>query len=120
MYDVNIGKTEWGTTAYLARDLNTPEKRCHISQNSVSYWIHGAYLGIDLRVAKDTKEAEKIKQLLSAQEADEKIHEYLEALVIEHAGSKLLKARIEDALDDAFNRGRRHQAGEVRRALMLA
>lgn len=114
--DVVIGGGEQGNSAVLVRSLSNG---CYISQNRVSYWISGCFLGLGMTIFKNTEEGVYLSGLLSAPAENDEIEEYLNGLVVRHASVEQLRAAIESAVELAFENGRNHQAGLMRDALRL-
>jgi hypothetical protein len=118
--EITIGTGPWGNMAILVRDLDTPAKRSHISQNDVSYWISGAsYLNVGMRIAKNTKEGAELTALIKDKASDETISDFLDAIVVKNIAPEVLKGKFDEAVKNAFNSGCEHQAALMRHALLL-
>jgi hypothetical protein len=120
--DIIIGKGCKGNSAIKVRDMiNTP---LHISENSVSYWISDAYLDTGLTIFKDTKEGLKLTEMLldktiDEEKRDRRISVWMDALVIKRIKPAVLKRKIQNAIEHAFDEGRKSQAALIRQSLML-
>lgn len=115
--DIQIGDTSRKqNSSWNILDLQN-EHRGHISENSTSYWISGAYLDVGMVIMKDTKEGLQLQKMLKANAKTPKINDWLARLVFRKLPADRLMAKIEAEKEAKFESGRKHQAALIREAL---
>ena len=111
--DAKIGKGNYGNMAVKVFAV----EKGNVSENQVSYWITHCVCDMGMIVMKDTREGQKITIMIANGITDERLQEYLDKILLKRVSPAQLKAKIEIALDDAYEKGKEMKADEIRTAL---
>jgi hypothetical protein len=111
--DVIIGKGERGTGAYVIfpRFINVS-----ISENNVSFWISDCICDTSMTVMKDTKEGEKIANLVAKRDEIE-LQNYLDSLILKNIKPELMKIKIQNCIEESYRKGRDSMLNDFRKLL---
>jgi len=105
-----IGKGEKLTEAMLVVSLGLDHS---ISENSNSYWIGDAYLGVCLTIFKDTKEGIKLAKMIEEKKSIKQIYRWLDSVVLKHLPISKLKERIEAEKNRMFREGEKARGNDI-------
>lgn len=114
--DIIIGKGEKGNSAIKVFKI---EGLKIISENSVSYWIHGAFLDTGLTIMKDTPEGGRLTKMIELKKSAKEIVEYIDSLVIKRLSPERFKHLVTKSNKEWFQKGREAKAHEIKKALYL-
>lgn len=109
--DIVIGTGHAGTswTAY--------EMWGDISRNSVSHLVHLKFLDLTVTVFNNTPTGVELKAKVKAGVPEAEILEWMTEVIFPRVDPKLLRKKIDEAIEEAFERGRNAKAMEVRKVL---
>jgi len=113
--DVIVGTGQYGCSAI--RVFKIPGKH-FISENSVSFWVHDVYLGLNLVLFKDIEEGKQLSKMIEDEKTLDDIMSFLVDVVLCHVTPDVLKQVIEWALKDQYNQGFRDKAAQIRAVLL--
>lgn len=111
-----IGEGNYGNSAVHIFNIEGDHR---ISQNEVSYWIHGLYLGGELRIFKNTEEGRLLTQKIKEKQHADQILPWLNELLLQHIDKAVLKSLIDSAVAQSYQQGYKDRAQEIRQALGL-
>jgi hypothetical protein len=83
----------------------------------VSFWISGAYLGLDMTVYRDTDDGRRLDEMITAKSSEADIRVFVEDVLLSHVHPVKLKMAVSRALDAAHETGKRAARTQMRRAL---
>jgi hypothetical protein len=121
--DIIIGKGEKLCTAYKCWVHKNPEW-CNVSENRSAYWITMPqfFNRKGMTIYKDTKEGEKIKQLL-ADKQDKKLNDFLFKTFFRKIKPEVLPEMLVDLIQaahlDGIREGKKMKQLELQRVLGL-
>ena len=113
--DVIVGIGNYGYSAISV--FKIPGKH-NISENSVSFWVHDVYLGLNLVLFKNTEEGKQLSKMIEDEKTLDDIMSFLVDVVLCHVTPDVLKKVIERALKDKYNQGFRDKAAQIRAVLL--
>lgn len=113
-WDVIVGTGNYGCSA--CKVFKVPGSH-NISENSVSFWIHDVYLGLDLVIFKNTNEGYLLDKMIKDNESLEIIMSFLEDVILRYVPSKILKSAVRTALENAYKDGKHDKAKQIVSAL---
>lgn len=90
-----------------------------ISQNSHSYLIHEAYLGIELLIAKSCSHGGILANKLKDGTPPSEIAELMEIWTLLNTGAENMRKAITAAINESYDKGHADKASEFRRLLDL-
>jgi len=111
--DVKIGEGNHGNSAIRVFTVT----KGNISENHVSYWISDCMCYMGMVIMKNTVHGQKITKMISDGIVDERLQDYLDTILLKNVSPAQLKVRIQQALDDAYDKGKEMKADEIRRVL---
>jgi hypothetical protein len=112
--DVIIGNGDKGNSAYKVFAVSGNHS---ISENSVSYWISNAFLGMGMTIFKDTVEGRKLTRMIETKKSLNSINKWLARLCFSHAKYETILKRIEEVREESYRKGREDKSNEIKRAL---
>ena len=112
-YDVKIGEGNYGNSAVKVFEVH----KDNISENSVSYWITRCICDMGMVVMKDTYEGRKIADMIANGYADDRLQNYLDEILLKQVSPANLKLKIQQVIDEAYDKGREAKAEEIRSVL---
>ncbi len=113
--DVIVGTGRYGCSAIKV--FKIPGKH-NISENSVSFWVHDVYLGLNLVLFKDTEEGKQLSKMIEDEKTLDDIMSFLVDVVLCHVTPDMLKKVIAWALKDQYNQGFKDKATQIRAVLL--
>lgn len=112
--EVVIGKGKSGNSAITVFAIPGDHS---VSESSAFYWATTERLRIGATIFKNSEEGSIITKMIHEKYPPEKIHDYIEQIVIQHAGWKVLSRAIEAYANYQFQQGRDSKRDEIRSAL---
>lgn len=109
-----IGSGEKLSGAMLVTSLGLDH---HISENSNSYWIGDAYLGVFMTIYKDTKEGKKLAEMIKEKKSLKQINAWLDTVVLKYLPIAKLKERIEAEKTRMFKEGEEKRGRDIGRLI---
>lgn len=113
--DVIVGTGRYGCLAITV--FKIPGKH-NISENSVSFWVHDVYLGLNLVLFKNTEEGKQLSKMIENEKTLDDIMSFLVDVVLCHVTPDMLKRVIAWALKDQYNQGFKDKAAQIRAILL--
>ncbi len=114
--DIIIGEGNKGNSAITVFDI--PGKHS-ISENSVSYWISDAFMGIGMTIFKDTAEGMRLQKMIEDKRKPQAILDWIAALAMKNADIKMIKQKLRERDLEQFKMGQESKAKEMRKVLGL-
>jgi len=113
--DVIIGSGNKGNSATV---ISGETGGISISHNLVSYWVSNVYLEMGMTIFKDTEEGQELAYMIQANKPIDSIKDYLRRLLLLlHVDQQRLTNAVSFEIEQAFERGRAHNAAEIRNVL---
>lgn len=112
--DVVVGT---GPRGVSAMKVDGPAGEVGVSANKVSFWISGAYLGLDMTVYRDTDDGRRLDEMITAKSSEADIRVFVEDVLLSHVHPVKLKMAVSRALDAVYEKGKRAAQTQMRRAL---
>jgi|JI10StandDraft_1071094.scaffolds.fasta_scaffold106940_3 hypothetical protein len=113
-HEVTIGQGDEGTTTIHVFDLPGTH---NISQNSRCYRISDLIFGCDMTIFKNTPEGKLLTSMIERNVELYDVEKWLNATLLKNIDTDVLMRGIEEAKQEAFKRGRKDKAAEIRAAL---
>ena len=114
--DIIIGS---GPHGICAEHVFAIEGEHNISQDGVSFWISDCFLGVGMKIFKDTVEGKRIQQMINEKVSPTRINEWLDKIVLKHLSPAEVRKRILKEKKKSFEEGQRAKAAEVAEVLYL-
>lgn len=111
--DAKIGKGEYGCSAVKIFSIS----KGNVSENRVSYWITDCICEMGMVVMKDTREGQKITDMIANGIVDDRLQDYFDKILLKRVSPANLKLKIQQTIDDAYDKGKEMKADEIRSAL---
>jgi len=114
--DITIGNGPHGCVAERVFRIKGEH---NISEDGVSFWICDCFLGVGMKIFKDTEEGKKLQQMIEDKASLTKINAWLDVIVMKHLSPAEARKKVKEAMNKSFEQGRRDKADEVARVLNL-
>jgi CTP:phosphocholine cytidylyltransferase-like protein len=112
--DVIIGKGDKGCSSTLCFDIKGEHS---ISHNGISFWISDCIMGTGCTIFKDTKEGQKLIQMIKEKVDLKNIKNYIDSLILKNISVSTLKIKIKDTQDEYFRKGEESKQDEIKSVL---
>jgi hypothetical protein len=113
--DVKYGQGFHGNSARCVENHCLSQS---MSENAVSYWVHGCILGLEMIVMKDTEEGKTIGELLKEGKT-KLLGNYLDTLALKGTPHRKLMRRVREYGDDCRRQGQQEAQKAMTDALGL-
>lgn len=109
-----------GPEAVTSINMHLADVKVSISQNSFSYWISSCFLGVSMKIYKNTEEGKKLTQIMKERHlvaSRKTIDNFLDQIVLKHLKKSQLLGYIKRSNEEHFKNGRESAQEEMRQAL---
>lgn len=114
--DIKIGTGDTGVTTIKTFAIPGDHG---ISDNRVCFRCSDIFYDIGLTIMKDTREGKKLQGMIDKNQSYDKIKKYLTKLILKKASVDLICTKIDEAIKDSFEDGKRSKAKEIKNVLEL-
>lgn len=114
--DATIGKYD-GPQICSAIRIFDIEGMNNVSHNHVSFWITDVYLDMGMRIYKDTPEGKTLTAMIIEKASNDVIQEFLKDVLLTHVPRENLLNAIDNAIEEAYYKGRESKKQEIINAL---
>lgn len=114
--DIKIGEGETGIITIRVFEIPGDHS---ISANRVCFRCSDIFYDIGLTIMKDTDEGRKLQEMIDKKQSYNKIKKYLTEIILRKANVNLICLKIEEAMKESFEDGKRSKIKEIRNVLDL-